>query len=152
MEPIFRLAGRVSRPALRLSLAVVLLWIGALKFVDPAPVVGLLSASLTFLAFPAFVYLLGALELAAALALVARVAQRWVGLLCVGLFSGTLTIFVIAPAVSYGEAGFPNLSLAGQFLLKDLVLMAASLAIAGGAPASEPAAAVAAPVAHAAAR
>ena len=82
-----------------------------------------------FLAFPAFVYALGTAELAAAALLLAGFALRWVGLLCAGLFTGTLAIFVIAPAVSYGEAGFPRLTLAGEFLLKDLVLFAASLAV-----------------------
>jgi uncharacterized membrane protein YkgB len=135
MDPLFRLAERVAPTFLRLSLGVVLGWIGALKFVDPTPVVGLLAASFSFLAFPAFVYVLGVAELIAALLLFAGVAQRQVGLLCVGLFSGTLTIFVIAPAVSFGEAGFPNLSLAGQFLLEDLVLFAASLAVVALAPA-----------------
>ncbi len=129
MEPLFRIAERLAAPALRMSLAVVLGWIGALKFVDPEPVVGLLSASFAFLAFPAFVYALGAAEVAAAGLLLSGVAQRFVGLLCVGLFSGTLAIFAIAPAVSYGDAGFPRLSLAGEFLLKDLVLFAASLAV-----------------------
>jgi uncharacterized membrane protein YkgB len=129
MEPLFRLAERLAAPALRVSLAVVLGWIGALKFVDPAPVLGLLSASFAFLAFPAVVYALGAAEVAAAALLLSGLAQRWVGLLCLGLFSGTLAIFVIAPAVSYGDAGFPNLTLAGEFLLKDLVLFAASLAV-----------------------
>ncbi len=47
----------------------------------------------------------------------------------VGLFAGTLLIFVTTPAVSYGDAGFPNLTLAGEFLLKDLVLMAAALTV-----------------------
>ncbi len=129
MNALFRLAERLAAPALRTSLAVVLAWIGALKFVDPQPVVGLLSASFAFLAFPAFVYLLGAAELAAAALLLVGVAQRWVGLLCASLFTGTLAIFVIAPAVSYGDAGFPRLTLAGEFLLKDLVLFAASLAV-----------------------
>jgi len=129
MDPLFRLVERLAAPALRLSLAVVLGWIGALKFVDPQPVVGLLSASFAFLAFPAFVYALGTAEVATAALLLTGVAQRWVGLLCAGLFTGTLAIFVIAPAVSYGDAGFPNLSLAGEFLLKDLVLFAASLAV-----------------------
>jgi uncharacterized membrane protein YkgB len=129
MNALFLLAERLAAPALRTSLAVVLAWIGALKFVDPQPVVGLLSASFALLAFPAFVYFLGAAELAAAALLLVGVAQRWVGLLCVGLFSGTLAIFVIAPAVSYGDAGFPRLTLAGEFLLKDLVLFAASLAV-----------------------
>jgi uncharacterized membrane protein YkgB len=129
MEPLFGLAERLAPPALRVSLAIVLGWIGALKFVDPQPVVDLLSASFAFLAFPAFVYLLGVAEVAAAALLLSGRAQRWAGLLCVGLFSGTLAIFVIAPAVSFGDAGFPKLTLAGQFLLKDLVLFAASLAV-----------------------
>jgi len=143
MESLLRLAGRFATPALRLSLAVVLLWIGALKFVDPAPVVGLLDASLRVFAFPAFVYVLGVAEVVAGLLLLAGVAQPLVGLLCMGLFAGTLTIFAIAPAVSFGEAGFPNLSLAGEFLLKDLVLFAASLALVGLAATREPAAAAA---------
>lgn len=131
MEPLFRLAERLSLPALRISLGVVLAWIGALKFVDPTPVVNLLGASFTFLASPGFVYLLGAVEVLAAALLFAGFALRWVGLLLVGLFSGTLAIFLVAPAVSYGEAGFPNLSLAGEFLLKDLVLFASGIVLAG---------------------
>jgi uncharacterized membrane protein YkgB len=137
MQSLFALAERCSAASLRLSLAVILGWIGALKFVDPTPVVGLLQASFSFLAYPEIVYGLGAAEVAAAMLLLLGVAQRWVGLLCMGLFSGTLAIFVIAPGVSYGEAGFPNLSLAGQFLLKDLVLFAASVALVGLAPQRE---------------
>jgi uncharacterized membrane protein YkgB len=135
---VFDLARRCSTAALRLSLGVVLAWIGALKFVDPSPVRGLLEASFSFLAFDAFVYLLGVAELVAAALLFAGIAVRWVGLLCMGLFTGTLVIFVIAPAVSYEpKAGFPVLSLAGEFLLKDLVLFAVGLSLAGlpeGAP------------------
>jgi uncharacterized membrane protein YkgB len=137
MQSLFALAERCSAASLRVSLGVILGWIGALKFVDPTPVVGLLEASFSFLAWPEVVYGLGAAEVAAAVLLFLGVAQRWVGLLCMGLFSGTLAIFVIAPGVSYGEAGFPNLSLAGQFLLKDLVLFAASVALVGLAPQRE---------------
>ena len=42
-------ARRINGPFLRISLAIILAWIGALKFVDPSPVVGLLQASLPFL-------------------------------------------------------------------------------------------------------
>jgi uncharacterized membrane protein YkgB len=111
---------------LRFSLAIVLLWIGALKFVDPSPVRMLLSASLPFLAFNTFVYVLGVLEIIAALLLFAGVWLRYVGLLCLILFAGTLTIFVVAPGVS----GIPVLTLAGQFLLKDVVLAAAAVNVA----------------------
>jgi uncharacterized membrane protein YkgB len=125
------LSRRLSPSLLRLSMAVVLLWIGALKFADPSPVVGLLGASLPFLAGAGFVYLLGAVEVVAGLLLLAGIGVRYVGLLLVGLFAGTLLIFLIAPQVSYGEAGFPRLTLAGEFLLKDLVLASVGVALAG---------------------
>lgn len=129
MEPLFEMARRFARPLLRISLGVILLWIGALKFVDPSPVTSLLEASLPFLAFDAVVYVLGVVELLCALALFANFATRYVAAVLLGLFAGTLLIFLIAPSVSYGEGGFPYLSLAGEFLLKDLVLFAAALAL-----------------------
>jgi len=125
-------ARRISGPFLRFSLAIILAWIGALKFVDPSPVVGLLQASLPFLAFNAFVYLLGSIELVVAMLLVTGIALPYAGLVTVGLLAGTLTIFAIAPAVT----GFPVLTLTGQFLLKDLGLMAAALNVIAMAPAS----------------
>ena len=131
MEALVSLSRQHSTRLLRVSLAVVLAWIGSLKFVDPSPVVGLLQASFPFLASNAVVYLLGIVELVAAVLVVTGIALRWTGLLLAGLFAGTLTIFVIAPAVSYGDAGFPFLGLAGEFLLKDLVLFAASFALIG---------------------
>jgi len=126
-------ARRISGPFLRFSLAIILAWIGALKFVDPSPVVGLLQASLPFLAFNAFVYLLGSVEIAVAILLVAGIALPYAGLATVVLFAGTLTIFAIAPGVT----GFPVLTLAGQFLLKDLGLMAAAVNVIAMAPAAQ---------------
>ena len=125
MEVLFATAQRIAAPLLRISLGIILLWIGALKFVDPSPVVMLLKASLPFLAFDAFVYTLGVLEIVAALALVLGIGVRYVGLLVLGLFAGTLTIFAISPMVT----GFPFLTLVGEFLLKDLGLFAATLMV-----------------------
>jgi uncharacterized membrane protein YkgB len=127
-------ARRINGPFLRISLAVILAWIGALKFVDPSPVVGLLQASLPFLAFDGFVYVIGAVEIIVAILLATGIAQPYAGLVTVVLFVGTLTIFVIAPSVT----GFPTLSLAGQFLLKDLGLMAAAVNVIAMAPVREP--------------
>lgn len=129
MDALTRIARQAAEPLLRISLAVVLVWIGALKFVDPSPVVGLLDASLSFLAFDGFVYLLGVLEVGAGILLFLGVAVEWVSTGLLGLFAGTLLIFLIAPMVSFGESGFPFLTLAGEFLLKDVVLMAAALSL-----------------------
>src|SRR5258708_5108615 len=125
MKTVFQFIERIAPYFLRYSLALILLWIGALKFVDPSPVRMLLSASLPFLAFNAFVYVLGALEIIAAILLFAGVWVRYVALLCLVLFAGTLTIFVIAPGVT----GFPFLTLMGQFLLKDVVLASAAITV-----------------------
>lgn len=129
MDRFLELAQKAARPFLRIGLGLILLWIGALKFVDPSPVVGLLDASLGFLAIDAFVYFLGVVEVLCALALFANIGIRYVAPVLMVLFAGTLLIFLIAPSVSYGEGGFPYLSLAGEFLLKDLVLFAAALAL-----------------------
>jgi uncharacterized membrane protein YkgB len=123
------LAERIAGPLLRISLGLVLLWIGGLKFADPSPVVGLLHASLPFLAFKGFVYALGALEIAASILLFAGIAVRDIGWLVLIVFAGTLTIFVTAPSITYGSQGFPYMSLAGQFLLKRFVLAAAAIAM-----------------------
>src|SRR5919202_5096061 len=128
---IIATAQRIAGPFLRMSLALILAWIGALKFADPTPVVGLLQASLPFLALPAVVYLLGVVEIATAILLATGTALAYAGLVTVGLFAGTLTIFVIAPGVT----GFPLLSLPGQFLLKDLGLMAAAVSVVALQPA-----------------
>ncbi len=136
MDAITEVLQKNSTRLLRYSLAVVLLWIGGLKFLDPSPVVGLLDGSLPFLASAGFVYVLGVFELTAAALLVAGKALRIVTLLVAGQFAGTLLIFLIAPAVTYGEAGFPGLSLAGEFLLKDVVLLAATLSVFAAQPAA----------------
>jgi len=137
-RPFFDISQRIAGSFLRISLGLILFWIGSLKFVDPSPVVGLLAGSLSFLAFPAFVYVLGMVEVIAALMLWSNRGVRYAGLLSVALFAGTLTIFIIAPAVTYGDAGFPLLSLVGQFLLKDLVLMAASVSLVAMDAAKQP--------------
>lgn len=129
MTTLNKLARTGAEPLLRGSLGLVLLWIGALKFADPTPVVGLLDASLPFLASETFVYALGVLEVTGGVLLFLGLALPWVTLGLVGLFTGTLFIFLIAPAVSYGEAGFPLLTLAGEFLLKDAVLVSAAIAL-----------------------
>ncbi|GHO51304.1 DUF417 family protein [Ktedonospora formicarum] len=61
----------------------------------------------------------------ATIPLIAGAWLRYVGLLCLVLFTGALTIFVIAPSAT----GFPALTLYGEFLLKDVVLAAATVSI-----------------------
>ena len=125
MKTLFSFAERLAGPLLRISLGLVLLWIGSLHLYNPQSIVVLLSMSLPFLAYSAFVYVLGALEVIAGVLLIAGLWVRYVGLLTLILFAGTLTIFVIAPGVT----GFPVLNLTGQFLWKDIVLASAAITV-----------------------
>jgi uncharacterized membrane protein YkgB len=124
-KTLFSLAERLAGPFLRISSGLVLLWIGCIHLLTPQPVVRLLSLSLPFLAESAFVYALGALEVMVGILLIAGLWVRYVALLSLVMFVGTLTIFVIAPGVT----GFPLLTLMGQFLLKDLALASAAITV-----------------------
>src|SRR6266542_2583678 len=138
VNALTQLISRIAYPFLRIAMGIVLVWIGGLKFVDPSPVVGLIGASpFAFLASSAFVYLLGVGEVIVAVLLFANFQTKYVGILTMLLFVGTLAIFVTTPKVAYGDAGFPLLSLPGEFLLKDLVLFAAGASISAMAQAQE---------------
>jgi len=126
MKTVFQFVERLAPYVLRISLGLVLLWIGALHLHNPHAAVVLLSQSLPFLAESAVVSVLGALEVIVGVLLLAGLWVRYVGLVTLVLFAGTLTIFVLAPAVT----GFPILNLRGQFLLKDVVLASAAITVA----------------------
>jgi uncharacterized membrane protein YkgB len=108
MHSLTQLVARISYPFLRIAMGIVLVWIGGLKFADPSAVVGLLGAS----------------EIVVGLLLFASFQVKYVGILTMALFAGTLAIFVFTPMVAYGDRGFPLLTLPGEFLLKDVALMA----------------------------
>jgi uncharacterized membrane protein YkgB len=130
MNALTQLISRIAYPFLRIAMGLVLVWIGGLKFVDPSPVVGLIGASpFAFLASNGFVYLLGVAEVIVGVLLWANIQVKYVAILNMGLFVGTLAILILTPKVAYGDAGFPLLSLPGEFLLKDIVLMASSAAL-----------------------
>ena len=69
MNNVIAMSQAVSGRFLRFSLGFVLFWIGALKFADPGPVVGLLNASIPFVAFTGVVYCLGLAKASRALRL-----------------------------------------------------------------------------------
>ena len=97
------------------------------KFLNPMGFVGLVGASpFAALASPGVAYAFGTGEIVVGLLLLASVRVQYVSIVTMALFVGTLAILILTPKVAYGDAGFPFLSLPGEFLLKDIVLMAAS--------------------------
>jgi len=119
---------------LRLSLGIVFLWFGALKFVpawSPAEdLAGATIAKLTFGLVPPKLALLvlATWESAIGLALVFGVQLRAaIGLLLLQL-AGTLTPLVLFPAETFVRFPFAP-TMEGQYILKNLVLISAALVI-----------------------
>jgi uncharacterized membrane protein YkgB len=129
----------VGRYLVRYTLVVVIAWIGALKYtsyeaiaIQPliahSPIFSWLYSTFSVRTFAA---VLGSLEIIAALLIAVRplsprlsVIGSAMGIL---LFLSTLSFLFTTPGVT-AAGGFPVLSvLPGQFLLKDLVLVSASL-------------------------
>src|ERR1700758_1143000 len=129
----------VGRYMVRYALVVVIAWIGALKYTgyEAAAIHPLIAHSPIFswldgiLSVRACAAVLGSLEILAALLIAVR--PLWPRISVIGsamgilLFLGTLSFLFTTPGVT-AASGFPVLSVQpGQFLLKDLVLVSASL-------------------------
>ena len=128
------------------GLALVFAWIGAMKFTayEANAIQGLVASSpllswlYGILDVRGVANLIGTIEIVTALLLVARpysaLAGVIGGLLVAGTTAVTLTFILTAPGWEASLGGFPALSVVpGQFLLKDVVLLGAGLAIAGDA-------------------
>jgi uncharacterized membrane protein YkgB len=113
---------------LRLSLAAVFFWFGMLKLAGVSPVVDLLRRSIPFLAASPFIELLGLAEIVIAIGLVIdRLANQAATLMILHLFC-TLSIAIIAPTLVFAPA-FPVLTMDGEFLAKNFVLITAGLVV-----------------------
>lgn len=129
----------ISSVLLRYGLVLVIGWIGLLKFTDYEahgiePLVAnspLMSWLYGIFSVPTFAALLGVLEVATAVLL--AVKPWWprvsaVGsVLAIGLFAATISFLFTTPGIGEASAGgFPLLSMTGQFLIKDIVLIGVS--------------------------
>lgn len=136
----------IGQHGVRYSLVAVLVWIGAMKFTayEAENISGLVANSplmswaYSVFSTRQFSSLLGVVELLTAALIALRpysARTSAVGsVLAVGMFLTTLTFLFSTPGVFEGSVGFAALSvLPGQFLIKDLVLLGASVWATGEA-------------------
>jgi putative oxidoreductase len=113
---------------LRISLAGVFFWFGMLKVAGSSPVVDMLRHSFGFLASAPYLQLLGMGEIAMALGLLAPRFSRLAAALMVIHLLGTLSLVFISPSLVFAPS-FPVLTIQGEFLAKNLVLISAGLTV-----------------------
>ena len=130
----------VGQHSIRYGLALVLLWIGGMKFTayEAEGISGFVSNSpLMFWAYELFSKgqfsaILGSVELLTAVLIAARPFSARLSAvgsaLAVGMFLTTLTFLFSTPGAIEPSLGFPALSaVPGQFLIKDVVLLGAAV-------------------------
>src|SRR5262245_31542696 len=115
---------------LRLSLAIVFVWFGLLKLFDLCPLGEFICRTLPFLPPAVFLFTLGCWEVAIGLCLlVPRLVRLGLYLLLLHL-PGTMLPLLLLPEECFTR--FPlGLTLAGQYIVKNLILASAPLVIAG---------------------
>jgi putative oxidoreductase len=113
---------------LRFSLAAVFFWFGVMKIAGVSPVLDLLRSSFPALADPPYLQLLGVAEVLIAVGLVINRLSKQATALMVLHLLGTLSVAVLAPRIVFAPA-FPVLTMTGEFLAKNLVLIAAGIII-----------------------
>jgi putative oxidoreductase len=133
---LIELNRRHSMRMLRVTLAFVFVWFGALKIFDVSPAADLVAKSLPFMPARAAVLLMGLVELAVGLALLSGWAIRVALVIFFAQMVGTLLMLVLQPGVSFEDGNPLQLSLTGEFIVKNLVLITAGLVIVGAVPKS----------------
>ncbi|MCO4798172.1 MAG: DUF417 family protein [Colwelliaceae bacterium] len=145
-RPLSETITLIGDSALRYSVVVILAWIGAMKFTayEANAIQGLVASSpLTSWLYSVFSVegasmFIGTVEIATAAAILFAFFHRNIAiagsLAAIATFATTSSFLLSAPVWEASLGGFPALNVVpGQFLLKDLVLLAAAISLLGKA-------------------
>ena len=120
---------RWSIPALRVSVAAVFIWFGALKVFNVTPVTDLVARTVYWVDPDWFVPALGVVEVIVGIGLLFRVALRSMLALFALQMLGTFLVLIVLPEVSFQDGNIFKLTVEGEFVIKNLVLLSAGLVV-----------------------
>ena len=120
---------RIGVPLLRISLGVVFLWFGLLKILDVSPVSALVAKTIYWFDPDVVVPVLGAVEVFVGLCLLAGRLMRVALPLLVLQMAGTFLVLVLLPEIAFRGGNPFLLTVEGEFVVKNLVLLSAGLVI-----------------------
>ncbi len=128
-DTIISFLRRWSITVLRLSVGVVFIWFGALKVFDVTPVSDLVADTVYWVDPDWFVPLLGVFEIVVGASLLARWALRVVLSLFALQMAGTFLVLIVQPEVAFQEGNPLLLTVEGEFVIKNLVLLSAGMVV-----------------------
>ncbi len=116
---------------LRIMLGVVFLWFGILKLYGASAVTDIVATTYNFLPNETFMGILGILGIATGVGLLFKIWLRFTLFLLWFQMLGTLVAPILKPELFFRFGNIFFLTLDGEFVLKNLVLLASGLAIGG---------------------
>ena len=121
--------------ALRVSLSVVFVWFGLLKPLGISPAEPLVRATVYWMPFfddGQWVSIIGWWEVAIGILFLFRRTTIIAIVLLAGQMAGTFLPLVVLPDATFQPGGFPfALTMEGQYIIKNLTIIAAAIAIGG---------------------
>lgn len=120
-----------SAPAGRIALGVIYLWFGLLKAIGMTPVEGLITRLVPFLNPGWFIPALGVWEIVVGLGFLANRFPRLILVLFGSHLLGTFGVLILLPDVAYQDGNPLMLTVEGEFVIKNLALIALGLMVAG---------------------
>lgn len=119
-----------SLPVLRISLGIVFIWFGALKPFGDSPANEVITKTIYWFDPDIFIPILGFWEILIGICLLYTPLIR-VGLFLLALqMPGTFLPLVLRPEICFIDVPF-NLTLEGQYIVKNLVLIGAAMVVGG---------------------
>lgn len=116
---------------LRIALGVVFFWFGALKILGVSPVTAIVASTYSLFPAQSFILILGVLEVLLGVGLITKRFLRATLFLLWLQMAGTLASFALAPSLFFFQGNPLFLTVEGEFVIKNLVLIAASIVIGG---------------------
>lgn len=121
---------RGSLPALRIALGVVFVWFGALKVSGSTPVAELVLDTVPFIDPPAWIVpATGVFEVGVGLWLMTGIGLRLLLPVYAAHMLATFGVLVVQPELSFLNGNPLLLTAEGEFVVKNLVLLAAGIAV-----------------------
>jgi uncharacterized membrane protein YkgB len=128
-KAVTRWLARHSLTLLRVSVGIVFVWFGALKLVPGlSPAEHLIRESITFLPMNYFLPFLACWEMVIGLGFISGKFKRLTLLLLLAQMGGAMSPIILRPDLIF--TNFPyGLTLEGQYVIKDIILISAGLVI-----------------------
>ncbi|MFP3460400.1 hypothetical protein R5O87_06090 [Arthrobacter globiformis] len=124
-----------AMPSLRILLGVLFMWFGALKVAGVSPVAAMVAGTLPWADPHMAVPVLGGVEVLLGTAAVTGVGLRLALPVLAAHLCGTFLTFVMLPGLMFVQGDPLLLTEDGEFVMKNLVLIGATLALIAHAPA-----------------